>query len=25
MSGNLPVPFEGASFEEESGVAEEEM
>jgi recombination protein RecA len=25
MSGNLPVPFEGASFVEESGSAEEEM
>jgi len=25
MSGNLPVPFEGASFVEESGLAEEEM
>ncbi len=25
MSGNLPVPYEGASFVEESGSAEEEM
>jgi recombination protein RecA len=25
MNGNLPVPFEGASFVEESGLAEEEM